>query len=118
MHSLRTLHLIARWVLAWFALSLGVAIAAPLVSPRTIEFVCSGIGVVELIVHTDDGTPEWVGHALDCPLCANLTAPPSTFVPTVAAPLGLAFSLLPIEIARLDSLLRGPWQARGPPIFS
>lgn len=110
--------LIARRVLLWFLLSLGVAIASPLLNPRSIEMVCSGLGLMKLIVHSNDGSTEQVGHTLDCPLCANLCAPPLAFVPMVAAPSGLTFSALPVEIARLAARLRGPWQARAPPAFS
>lgn len=47
-----------RWVLVWFALSLGVAMASPLVNPRSLEMVCSGMGVMTLIVHTGDASTE------------------------------------------------------------
>jgi hypothetical protein len=118
MYSPRFARHIARWVLMWFALSLGVAIASPLVIPQATEMVCSGAGVMKLIVQNDDGTTELVGLSLDCPLCANLGAPPPAMVPAVVAPFELAFACLPLEIARITALLRGPWQARAPPAFS
>lgn len=114
----RFARLIARWVLAWFALSLGVAIASPLIHPQATEMVCSGTGVMKLVVHHDDGSTDTVGLSLDCPVCANLGAPPPVLAWGVEPPFDLAFSLLPLEIARIASLLRGPWQARAPPAHS
>lgn len=113
-----TARLIARWVLMWFALSLGAAIASPMVNPQNTEMVCSAAGGMKLVVHHDDGSTELVGLSLDCPLCANLGAPPPTLEWGATPPFDLAFSLLPLEIARIASLLRGPWQARAPPAFS
>lgn len=118
MYRLRSIHLIARWVLMWFALSLGVAIASPLVHPQATQMVCSGAGIMKLVVLTDDGATELGSHSLDCPLCAQLGAPPPVLAWTVAPPSELAFSCLPLEAARIASLLRGPWQARAPPVFS
>lgn len=118
MTSPRTARLIARWVLMWLMLSLGVAIASPLVSPQTTQMVCSGAGAMKLVVQNDDGSTQLVGLALDCPLCANLGAPPAALVWGAEPPFELAFSLLPLEIARIASLLRGPWQARAPPALS
>ena len=118
MYTPRTARLIARWVLMWFALSLGAAIASPLINPRATEMVCTGAGLMKLVVQTDDGATELVGLSLDCPLCANLSAPPPMLVWGVEPPFDLAFSLLPLEVARIASLLRGPWQARAPPNIS
>ena len=118
MYSPRFARLIARWVLMWFALSLGVAIASPLVHPQGTEMVCSGAGVMKLVVHHDDGSTATVGLSLDCPVCANLGAPPPALAWGAEPPFELAFSLLPLEIARIASLLRGPWQARAPPALS
>jgi hypothetical protein len=76
MQTLRNARLIARLVLVWFALSLGAAIASPLVAPKASELVCSGASV-KLIVQGADGEMAEMGHsALDCPLCAVMNAPP------------------------------------------
>jgi hypothetical protein len=76
MQTLRNARLIARLVLVWFALSLGVAMASPLVAPKASELVCSGASV-KLIVQGADGEMAEMGHsALDCPLCAVMNAPP------------------------------------------
>lgn len=118
MQTLRNAHSIARLVLVWFALSMGVAVASPLVHSQAMELVCTGAGMMKFVKLGADATvvPERQ-TTLDCPLCANLAAPP----PAVAANTTLVFEralvLLPVEVASLSSLLRGPWQARAPPVF-
>lgn len=116
MQTLRNVHFLARLVLVWFALSIGVAIASPLVKPQAMALICAGTGVMKFIPQGDDGTTEAVSLTLDCPLCANLGAPPPAFAADPARVFGLAFALLPTEAARMASLLRGPWQARAPPV--
>ena len=118
MYTPCTARLIARWVLMWFALSLGAAIASPMVNPRMTEMVCTSTGLMTLVTQASDDASEWVTLSLDCPLCANLGAPPPTLEWGAEPPFELAFSLLPLEVARITSLLRGPWQARAPPVFS
>ena len=113
MEQLRRARRIARLVLAWFALSLGVAIAAPLVKPANIEVVCSGSGALKLLVKGDAG-PASSTHTLDCPMCAGLAAPPAAHtVPSFRLP--LASAVQPIPAARIASLAAAPLPARGPP---
>ncbi|MDO8772822.1 MAG: DUF2946 domain-containing protein [Burkholderiaceae bacterium] len=114
----RSIRLIARWVLISFALSLGVAIASPMVKPRPMELICTGAGIMKLVASTGDGSIELVNPTLDCPMCANLGAPPSTIGSVVEPVFDLASACMPLEAARIASLLRGPWQARAPPVFS
>ncbi len=118
MLTARAIHLIARWVLVWFGLSLAVAVASPLVAPQRVDWVCSATAGMVLVVQSDDGHTVPLGHGLDCPLCANLGAPPPAWSPTVPGPMPLGFASLPVNIARLEVLLRGPWQARAPPVIS
>ena len=48
--------LLGRCMLAWFALSIAVAAAAPLVAAQDMELICSSTGVVKLIVKGDEGS--------------------------------------------------------------
>lgn len=117
MQILRNAHLLARFVLVWFALSIGVAIAAPLVNPQGVEMVCTGTGVMKLLIKTDDGSRELGRSMLDCPLCGMLgAAPPPLASPvklTSVQPLG--YVLQPIAAAHIASLTAAPLPARGPP---
>ncbi len=77
MNHLRLHRHLARLILAWFVLALGVAVASPLVHPKPMQLVCSGTGGAKLVAPAadDQGTPS--GHSLDCPLCLVLDAPPA-----------------------------------------
>ena len=104
-----------RWVLAWFMLSLGVAVAAPLVHPQSLEVVCSSAGMTKVVVHTDEGTQELGQMTLECALCAPSGAPPSKITVHLAEPLPLAHAARSIPAARLAAVTRAPLPARGPP---
>lgn len=105
---------IARLVLAWFALSLAAAIAAPLVQPDNVELVCSG-GALKLLAKGDAGGSAALGHTLHCPLCAGPGAPPPL------APAGIRFAPVVAHgvqappAARIAVLTAAPLPARGPP---
>jgi hypothetical protein len=118
MSFLRHARHIIRPVLVWFVLSLGVAVASPLVAPQSTLLVCSGASVKMVVLDADGGGTE-VGHStLDCPLCATLSAPPPVLVAAVAPPHALSHALVPIEAARIAARIGAAWQARAPPAFS
>ena len=108
--------LLGRAVLAWFALSLGVAVASPLVNPQGLELVCSGTGVMKVVVKGDGGAQEMGAAHLDCPMCMPLAAPPPP-APAGAEPppSPLSHVLRPIAAARLAAATAAPPPARGPP---
>jgi hypothetical protein len=120
LQSLRNAHHLTRFVLVWFALFVGVAVASPLVKPEAVQLVCSAIGGVKLVQADAAGADvDGLGAhtALDCPACLPLIAPP---VADLLAPLptgSLSHVLQPLPAARLASLLGQPWQARAPPSF-
>jgi hypothetical protein len=116
MSALRRARLLASFVLAWFALSLGVAVASPLVQPKPMEIVCSAAGATMLVVLTDDGAQAPAAGHLDCPLCLPATAPPPA-LPAVRLPalLPLGHALQSIPAARIAAATAAPPPARGPP---
>lgn len=118
MQSLRQARFLVRLVLAWFVLSLGAAIASPLIQPQAMELVCSAGGAMKLIVKSDDGAKELSGHTLDCPLCATLSAPPPASRLQAEPPPALAHALHPIAAARIAGRTAAPLPPRGPPAFS
>jgi hypothetical protein len=89
LQSLRNAHRLTRFVLVWFALFVGAAVASPL-------------------EHT----------ALDCPACLPLIAPPVADMLAPLPSGNLSHVLQPLPAARLAGFLGQPWQARAPPIFS
>jgi hypothetical protein len=118
MHCLRharQLGHIGRFVLLWFALSLGVAVASPIVNPQAVELVCSSAGAVKMVVQTDDGAQELSVSHMDCPLCMPTDAPPPTAAVALPSPVPLAHAVQPIPAARLAAATAAPLPARGPP---
>lgn len=114
MQALRNATLLARLVLAWFALALGVALAAPVVQAQGLELVCSGGAGMKLVAAgADDSVPS--GHTLDCPLCLGLDAPPeapSGALPRVPVADALRHAAVP---AQRTARAAAPLPARGPP---
>ena len=116
MHALRTASMLARLVLAWFILALGVAVASPIVHPKTMELVCSAGGSMKMVVTNDDSQRAATGpHTLDCALCLATSAP----LPQAGAPFEpphpLAPALTPSFVAHIAALVGAPLPARGPP---
>ena len=122
MDALRDARLIARLVLAWFALSIGVAVASPLIQPSAMELVCSGAGVIKLVVKSTDVGDETGSragvHTLDCPLCATASAPPPIAPVVASAACARAYVSRAIPAARIAGLTAAPLPARGPPTLS
>lgn len=108
--------LLGRCVLVWFALSMGVAAAAPLIQTQGFELICTSTGAVKLIVKGDDGHSALGAGHLDCPMCLPHAAPPPSVLQMPApteSPLWHA--LQPVERARIASITAAPLPARGPP---
>jgi hypothetical protein len=118
LQSLRNAPHLTRFVLVWFALFMGIAVASPLVSPGNVQWVCTADGEVQRVVaHGEEQDASDSSHAMHCPLCLPMTAPPVAQSPA-PTPVGLSHALHPIELARLAALIGLPWQARAPPSFS
>lgn len=68
-----------RWfVMSWFCLSLGAALATPLLQPRAMSLVCTGNGATLLVQVNDDGAMAATdSSSADCLLCLIGAAPPA-----------------------------------------
>lgn len=111
MSRLRRAAHLARLVLAWFVLSVGVAVAAPLVQPNGLQLVCGG-GAVKLVPQDDEaGGPQLT---LDCALCAPAVVPPpgERSLDFRLPPAGTARAAASSGVACASAL---PPLARGPP---
>jgi hypothetical protein len=117
MQALRNASFLARLVLAWFALAIGVAVASPIVKPKSMELLCSG-GVMKLLVTGEDGSTPATGHTLDCPLCVALDAPPASSAGLGQAQPDSAGMLASHVAAPVKVFTAAPPPARGPPLFS
>ena len=114
MQTLRQSRQLTRFVLVWFALALGVAMASPLVSPKSIDLVCSSGGVMKLVA-SDDGYEAPSSSAMDCPLCMSLAFPPAPLALQVVKPSPRSHALQPIAAAHIGSATAPPLPSRGPP---
>lgn len=116
MHPLRTSLTLTRLVLAWFMLTFGVAVAAPVIAPQTLVLLCSHEGSKAIIVDADGDVVTAHSPVLDCPLCLPVTAPPPAFtlpLPGPAFTLVLSAGAAPVH--HLPAPIGAPLPARGPP---
>ena len=102
-------------MLAWFVMSMAVAVAAPVVQPQSSLLVCSASGMVKLVDSGGDETNAAGSHTLDCVLCLGLyAAPPATVdyanLPVSPSGHGIRHALEPV-VLRSDATLT----ARAPP---
>lgn len=121
MDAFRTHKLLARLVLAWFALFVGVSVASPIVKPSSTQLICSASGAMKLVaVDTADGEGQAQSSmaTMDCPLCSPMGLALPTPERTVDLPHALAHALRPVAAAHLAWLTRSPLPARGPPAIS
>lgn len=114
---LRHSRLVARSVLAWFVMSMAVAVAAPVVQPQGSTLVCSASGTVKLVDSGSDDGVASASHTLDCVLCLALHAAPPVAVdfealPKAASGHGGRQILAPV-VLRSDATL----SARAPPVL-
>ncbi len=120
MDSLRTHPLIARLVLAWFVLFVGVSVASPIVSPSASQLICSASGAMKLV--SLDGGDDSGGSSglasLDCPACSPMAVALPLAEPVVVVASALSHALRPVAAARLAWLTRAALPARGPPLYS
>ena len=114
LHTLRHARQLTRFVLVWFALSLGVAMASSLVAPKAMDMVCASGGVMKLVASADgDEAPS--SSAMDCPLCMSVAFPPAPLAQQAVKPSPLAHALQPIAAAHIASATAPPLPSRGPP---
>ncbi|MRD48735.1 DUF2946 family protein [Caenimonas koreensis] len=115
MQALRRAHFLARLVLAWFVLSLGVAVAAPIVNPVGMQLICSAGGVMKVLPASSSGEQPSTAQTMDCPLCASVSAPPPATLELVQLH-QRAVALVAVEPeSRIVQAEAAPQPARGPP---
>ena len=114
MQRLRHAIQLTRLVLVWFALSVGVAIASPVVNPQGMDLVCTSTGSMKLVVQGDDEAAA-SSHTLDCPLCASISTPPPALNTALTQASPLAHVMQPLAAAHMAALTAPPLPSRGPP---
>lgn len=117
MQTLRNAHQLARFVLAWFVLTLGVAIASPVVHPRVMELICSSGSDYKFVVQGEADGGVVKNHTLECPMCImGGGAPPVQWVPFLPAARATSQRPQPLLSAPVAVSRAAPPPARGPPL--
>jgi len=119
LHTLRNTPWLARLALLWFALTLGAAVASPMVQPQQELVICTGAGMLKVVL-ADDGTVTTAaatdtGDSLFCPLCLVGGAPPPFVLTDLAAPQPLSHVPQSIPAAIIAAKSAAPPPARAPP---
>lgn len=118
MKTLRSMARLRWWLLAWFVLSVGAAVASPMIQPKVTELVCSSAGTVKLLVHSDSGTAELGAMGMDCPMCLlGAAAPVAMQTPLPALPPQAHLPIFSIRAFAVVAMAAPP-PARAPPSFS
>jgi hypothetical protein len=114
-HTLRSSHRLARLALLWFVLTLGAAVASPMVHPQAESTICSGMGMHKVVINDDGTITTSAVSGISCPLCLVGGAPPQTTI-AVVAEVQVRGHLVPSTlVAHVDTLTASPPPARGPP---
>jgi hypothetical protein len=106
---------LARFVLVWFVMSVGVAMASPLVAPKVMELVCTTGGAMKMVSTGDADKAESTVHIMDCALCMAVGIPPAPISSQFTKPSSLAHALQPIAAAHIAAATSPPLPSRGPP---
>ncbi|MBP9904035.1 MAG: DUF2946 family protein [Rhodoferax sp.] len=118
LHTLRNTPWMAKLALLWFALTLGVAVASPLVNPQDDLVICTSAGMVKVKLHADGSISTEPSSELTCPLCVVGGAAPPAFVSLQPAPLQALADVLPWPVAvHVATSTAAPPPSRGPPVF-
>lgn len=115
LHFLRSSPWLARVALLWFVLTLGVAVASPLVQPQDGPMVCSGVGMHKVVFNDDGTTTTSSASGMSCPLCLVGGAPAQATILTVVSIPSLGHVLHSAPVSHIAALTAAPPPARGPP---
>lgn len=115
LQTLRQSHALARWVLVWFVLAMGVAVAAPSMQPVKLSTICSASSAA-LADGAPDGMDSAAHHGLQCVLCLGASAPPLALASVVFHTADAhSVILAPTDRVALAPR-RSPLAARAPPL--
>ena len=110
---------LSRLVLVWYVLFVGVSVLASTLQPKTMEVVCSSVGIMKVVVQ-GEGEGPMASSGMDCPLCAHATPalPPPTLAALAHVPDARAFIVQRLPETLLLARTAPPQPSRGPPVFN
>jgi hypothetical protein len=108
---------LARLVLVWYVLFVGVSVLASTLQPKTMDVVCSSMGLMKLVVQ-GEGNDSALPASMDCPLCAHATPalPPPTVAALAHVPDARSHIVQRLPEAVLTARTAPPLPSRGPPV--
>jgi hypothetical protein len=108
---------LARLVLVWYVLFVGVSVLASTLQPKTLEVVCSSMGIMKLVVQGEGGDAQ-VRSSMDCSLCAHATPalPPPTLAHLAHVADARSHIVQRLPAALLLARTAPPLPSRGPPL--
>jgi hypothetical protein len=108
---------LARLVLVWYVLFVGVSVLAGMLQPKTMDVVCSSMGLMKLVVQ-GEGNDSALPASMDCPLCAHATPtlPPPTVADLAHVPDARSHIVQRLPEAVLTARTAPPLPSRGPPV--
>ncbi len=115
LQTLRQTRALARCLLAWFVLSMGLAVAAPILQAQPMQLVCSAAGDMRLQVGNGDESSPSASHTLDCVLCFVASAPPPATVALDALGYPQPVDVPGLAATHIAWRTAAPLAARGPP---
>lgn len=106
----------ARWILLGLLFCMGMAIASPLVKPKSMTLVCTGTNAVALVLVDAEAEPaQLLAMTLDCADCLPAVLPPPDIsVRTIEKPVQGRMAVAKSLPAPDAHCLSPP--SRGPPI--
>lgn len=115
--NLRLHRRLAGWLLAAYLLVLGISVLAAMLRPQAMEVVCSGMGVMKVVVASQEDAPG-LQTTIDCPLCAHATP---VLPPPARADLAHVADARSHVVQRLPAAIllartAPPLPSRGPPL--
>jgi len=110
---------LTRLVLVWYVLFVGLSVLASTLQPKTLEVVCSSMGIMKLVVQGEEGENQ-VRSSMDCSLCAHATPalPPPMVAGLAHVPDARARSVQRLPEAVLIANTAPPLPSRGPPVLN
>lgn len=116
LQTLRRANWMARLALLWFALTLGVAVASPMVNPLAELLICGSVGMVKVTLNADGALSAEHNNEAHCPLCVAGGAAPPAFASVQPMPVQALTYVLPgrvIVVMTASTAALPP--SRGPP---
>jgi hypothetical protein len=119
LHRLRRANKLVIAVLFLYGLTLGVAMAAPMIAGKGVSMLCTSTGIkfVNESGKIIDG--KATTHTLECSFCVPTGIAPELPLIEVCPPVhALSYATQSIPAARLAAIVSAPLPARGPPLFN